>query len=90
LIIGLVAGQMLHFLPAGTPTAQRDDLVSMQAVERSSPRPGIVPASATSPMLSDDELMEEVERAIEARRAPSLRAIDGFTPTAGDLFAMGR
>jgi hypothetical protein len=89
LIIGLVAGQMLHFLPAGAATALRDDPVSMQAVERST-RPGIVPVSTTSPTLTDEELMEEVERAIEARRAPSLRAIDGFTPTAGDLLAMGR
>jgi hypothetical protein len=88
LIIGLVAGQMLHFLPAGT-SPLRGDAASMQAVERSS-RPAIVPASASFPMLSDDELMEEVERAIEARRAPSLRAIDAFTPTAGDLFALGR
>jgi hypothetical protein len=88
LIIGLVAGQMLHFLPANTPPL-RDDTISMQAVERSS-RPAIVPASASFPVLSDDELMEEVERAIEARRARSLRAIDAFTPTASDLVAMGR
>jgi hypothetical protein len=88
LIIGLVAGQMLHFVSAGT-TPLRDDGVSIQAVERSS-RPAIVPASAGFPVLSDDELMEEVERAIEAERAPSLRAIDAFTPTAADLFAMGR
>jgi anti-sigma factor RsiW len=87
LIIGLVAGQMLHFLPADKVLPRGDS--SMQAVERSS-RPAIVPASASYPMLSDDELMEEVERAIEARRAPSLRAIDAFTPTAGDLFALGR
>jgi hypothetical protein len=88
LIIGLVAGQMLHFFPAGTPPL-REDAVSMQAAERSA-RPAIVPASASLPVLSDDELMEEVERAIAARRAPSLRAIDAFTPTAADLFAMGR
>jgi anti-sigma factor RsiW len=88
LIIGLVAGQMLHFLPASTPPL-RDDAVSMQSIERSS-RPTMVPASASFPMLSDDELMEEVERAIEARRAGSLRAIDAFTPTAGELLAMGR
>jgi len=88
LIIGLVAGQMLHFLPASTPPL-RDEAVSIQAVERST-RPAIVPASASFPMLSDDELMEEVERAIEARRARSLRAIDAFTPTGGDLLAMGR
>ncbi len=88
LIIGLVAGQMLHFLPA-TAVPLRDDAVSMQAAERSS-RPAVVSASATFTSLSDDELMEEVERAIEARRAPSLRAIDAFTPTASDLFARGR
>jgi hypothetical protein len=88
LIIGLVAGQMLHFFPAGTPPL-REDAVSMQAAERSA-RPAIVPASASFAVLSDDELMEEVERAIAARRAPSLRAIDAFTPTAADLFAMGR
>ncbi|HUE85595.1 MAG TPA: hypothetical protein VMO26_05910 [Vicinamibacterales bacterium] len=88
LIIGLVAGQMLHFLPAGT-VPLRDDSTSMQAIGRSG-RPGIVQVSASFPVLSDDELMEEVERAIEARRAPSLRAIDGFTPTAADLLAVGR
>lgn len=87
LIIGLVAGQLLHFLPADT--VLRSDSASMQAVERSA-RPLIVPASAKFPTLSDDELMEEVERAIEARNAPSLRAIDAFTPTASDLFALGR
>jgi hypothetical protein len=88
LIIGLVAGQMIHFLPSGS-LPLRSDSVSMQAVERST-RPAIVPTSASFPLLSDDELMEEVERAIEVHRAPSLRAIDAFTPTAGDLFAMGR
>ena len=88
LIIGLVAGQMLHFLPAGAVPV-RDEGVYMQSVERSN-RPAIVPASASFPVLSDDELMEEVERAIEARRCPSLRAIDAFTPTAADLLALGR
>ena len=87
LIIGLVAGQMLHFLPAGAVPV-RDDSAYIQSVDRSR-QPAIVPASATFHMLSDDELMEEVERAIEARRAPSLRAIDAFTPTA-DLVALGR
>lgn len=88
LIIGLVAGQMLHFFPAAA-IPLRDEAASMQAVERSR-RPVAIPASATYTSLSDDELMEEVERAIEARRAPSLRAIDAFTPTASDLFARGR
>lgn len=85
LIIGLVAGQMLHFVPA-RPMAVQDQGFSMQAVERQTS--GIIPASAMMPMLSDDELMEEVEAAM-ARRAHSLRALDALTPTA-DLLAMGR
>lgn len=88
LIIGLVAGQVLHFLPAGA-APRGDASVAAQAPDRSG-RPGIIPASASFPALSDDELMEEVERAIEARRAPSLHAIDAFTPTASDLFGLRR
>jgi hypothetical protein len=50
----------------------------------------IVPASASLPALSDDELMEEVEAAVQLRRVQSLRAIDALTPTAADLLALGR
>jgi hypothetical protein len=49
-----------------------------------------VPASASLPPLSDDELMEEVEAAVQLRRAQSLRAIDALTPTAADVLALGR
>jgi hypothetical protein len=87
LIIGLVAGQMLHFVPGGLPV--RDEAPSMQAVERGS-GPGIVPVSATTPILSDDELMEEVEAAIESRRVRGLRVIDALTPTPADMLALGR
>jgi hypothetical protein len=88
LIIGLVAGQLLHFVPSA-PLPLRDDGTTMQSVDRSNAR-HIVPASASLPLLSDDELMEEVEAAIQLRRAQSLRAIDALTPTASDLLAMGR
>jgi hypothetical protein len=87
LIIGLVAGQMLHFLPSNSRPL-RDDGVSMQAVDRPTGG-GIIPASATMPVLTDDELMEEVEAAVQLRRANSLRAIDALTPTA-ELLALGR
>jgi hypothetical protein len=92
LIIGLVAGQMIHFMPSNSlpvRDALRDDAVSIQALDRPS-GPGIIPASATMPLLSDDELMEEVEAAVQVRRAQSLRAIDALTPTAADLLALGR
>jgi hypothetical protein len=86
LIIGLVAGQLLHFVPSA-PLPLRDDVAPMQSADRSA-SPGII--SVSSPSLSDDELMEEVEAAVQLRRAQSLRAIDALTPTAADLLALGR
>lgn len=88
LIIGLVAGQMLHFVPS-TSRASRDDGFSIQAKDRIN-SPGLVPAAVAIPALSDDELMEEVETAVQIRRVNSLRAIDALTPTASDLLALGR
>jgi hypothetical protein len=87
LIIGLVAGQMLHFVPSRGTAAVRDPAVSMQAADRPS-GPMIVPASASLPVLSDDDLMEEVEASIQMRRAQSLRALDALTPTAADMLAV--
>jgi hypothetical protein len=88
LIIGLVAGQLLHFVPSA-PRPARDDGGALQIVERPD-SPLLVPVSASVPMLSDDELMEEVEAAVQLRRVNSLRAIDALTPTAADLLALGR
>jgi hypothetical protein len=90
LIIGLVAGQMLHFVPSA-PLPLRDDGVSMQTADRQV-APTIVPASATLPALSDDELMEEVEAAVavQLRRVRGLRVIDALTPTPTDILASGR
>lgn len=86
LIIGLVAGQMLHFVPGA---ALRDSAPARQAAD-SSNSPIILPASASQPLLSDDELMEEVEAAIQLRRVRGLRAIDALTPTPADILALGR
>jgi hypothetical protein len=61
----------------------------MQAADRPG-SPKVIPASASLPLLTDDELMEEVEAAVQLRRAQSLRAIDALTPTAADLLALGR
>jgi hypothetical protein len=88
LIIGLVTGQLIHFVP-GTHLPLRDEVPSAQVTERA--RPAIVPASASAtPVLSDDELMAEVETAIESRRVRGLRVIDALTPTTADLLASGR
>jgi anti-sigma factor RsiW len=88
LIIGLVAGQLLHFMPS-TALGSRDELAGMSGMRRFA-APVMLPASTPLPVLTEDELMEEVEAAVAVRRAPSLRAIDGLTPTAADLIALGR
>lgn len=87
LIIGLVAGQLLHFVP--TAAMPPDDSPRMQASDRPGAAP-IVPVSASFKDLSDDELMEEVEAAIELRRVRGLRVIDALTPTPADILASGR
>jgi hypothetical protein len=74
----------------GAPAGPREEaMTSMQAP----PRQGgaaIIPASASMPSLSDDELLDEVESAVLLPRAQSLRALDAFTPRASDLLSMGR
>lgn len=82
LIIGLVAGQLLHFVPWGGP-ARRDATLTLQAPSRPAGS-GITPVAATS-ALSDEQFLDEIEAAVQLRRAHSLRALDALTPTAGDL-----
>jgi hypothetical protein len=86
LIIGLVAGQLLHFVPSMRVTPR--DEVSMQSVDR--PTPMVIPASNSYRVLSDEELLEEVEAALQIRRAHALQAIDALTPTAAEMLAQGR
>jgi hypothetical protein len=78
LIIGLVSGQFLHFVPAdGAGDRAATSSPAVAAV--------IVPASAVTPLLSDDELLDEIEAAVQLRRAQSLRALDALTPTAAEF-----
>lgn len=87
LIIGLLSGQFLHLLPFDT--AGDRDVATAQAAPRTSSA-GIVPASATTPLLSDDELLDEIEAAVQLRRAQSLRALDALTPTAAEFREFSR
>jgi hypothetical protein len=87
LIIGLVAGQVLHFVPwdtrlhrPATPQAQ-----AAAAPSRGSAGPTIVQASASMVAATDEELLDEIDEAMQLRRAVSLRALDAFTPRVGDL-----
>lgn len=84
LIIGLFAGQLLHFVPWESQLHRQT--AQLQA---SAPRPQngavIVQSAAAVVSLSDDELLDEIDEAMELRRAPNLRALDAFTPRVGDL-----
>ncbi|MEW6319849.1 MAG: hypothetical protein AB1635_02045 [Acidobacteriota bacterium] len=75
LIIGLVVGQTLHFLPGDVVTRRRAP--APEPVERTI-APAIVHTAATRP-LTDDELLRAIDEAIELR-AGELRALDELTP----------
>ena len=88
LILGLVAGQLLRFVP-WEGTGRRDAGLSVQS---SRPTSGVVPASTTASTMSDEQFLDEIEAALQLPRAHSLRALDALTPTAGDLqdFPLGQ
>lgn len=82
LIIGLVAGQLLRFVPW---EGSRRDAAGL-TVQVSRPNTGVVSAAATNAStMTDEQFLDEIESALQARRAHSLRALDALTPTAGDL-----
>jgi hypothetical protein len=85
LLIGLVAGQLIHFVPWDT-RLHRNSSPQLQAVSSPSRGPGgpvFVQASSLA-TVSDDELLDEIDEAMELRRAETLRALDAFTPRVGD------
>jgi hypothetical protein len=82
LIIGLVAGQLLHFVPWESQLHRPGGQLQVSAPR---PQAGIIVQSAAVVSLSDDELLDEIDEAMELRRAPNLRALDAFTPRVGDL-----
>ena len=82
LIIGLVAGQLLHFVPWES-AARRDAALTVQSPLRQTGA-GLIPVSAAGPSMSDDQFLDEIEAALQLRRAHSLRALDALTPSAGD------
>lgn len=83
LLIGLVAGQLIHLMPWETRLTPTGTVVVQTSASRST-APGIIQTSAAG-LLSDDELLGEIDDAVQLRRAASLRALDAFTPRVGDL-----
>jgi hypothetical protein len=86
LIIGLVAGQLLNVVPwrRGPEFAA----AVQPGVRQSSP--AALPATVNASALSDDELLDAIEAAVQLRRATSLRALDAITPIASDLADLSR
>jgi hypothetical protein len=85
LLIGLVAGQVIHFVPWDTRLhrPQASQLQAPAPPARGTAGPVVVHASSGG-TGSDDELLIEIEEAMEYRRAASLRALDAFTPRVGE------
>jgi hypothetical protein len=84
LLIGLVAGQLIHFVPWDTRLhrAQATQAQAVSTPARSGPV--IVQANSAMVLATDDELLGEIDEAMELRRAASLRALDAFTPRVGE------
>jgi hypothetical protein len=84
LIIGLVAGQVIHFVPWDTGLDRSTRQQPALAAPRGAAGAIIVQASSTL-SATDDDLLDEIDQAMELRRAASLRALDAYTPQVGDL-----
>src|SRR5919106_942717 len=83
LIIGLVAGQLLHFVPWESQLHRQSG--PLQTAQRPASGSVMVQSASAIVSLTDDPLLEEIDEAMELRRAPNLRALDAFTPRVGDL-----
>lgn len=81
LIIGLVAGQLIHLMP--WDAARREGTLTVQAPAR--PAPLAVMGSGSGVSVADEQFLDEVEAAVQLRRAHSLRALDALTPSAGEF-----
>jgi hypothetical protein len=82
LLIGIFAGQLLH-LVADNRGGQVAAPLAQQASARTG-GPAVVPASAAL-AISDDDLLGEIDVAVQRRRAPELLALDALTPTASEI-----
>lgn len=82
LLIGLLAGQLIHFVPDVRP-ARGGSSLQAPGASRDTNGPIIVQASTT--LGPDEALLDEIDDAMELRRAATLRAIDALTPHVGEL-----
>jgi hypothetical protein len=82
LLIGIVTGRVLHIIPGDRALHVQADAARVAARP---PGPSIVQASISMP-TSDDELLDEIDRAVRERQhARELRALDALTPTLNEI-----
>ncbi len=72
LIIGILGGELMHLLPQ--PTRRLSPMATSIAPSAPS-RPAIVPAS----VLLDDDLLDQIDSAVQLRSAAELRVLDELT-----------
>jgi hypothetical protein len=75
LIIGVLAGQLVHFLPQ-QPRRVSPMAISTPIAQTVPAGPKIVPVSTAV----DDQFLEEIDLAMQVRSAAELRVLDEFTP----------
>jgi hypothetical protein len=76
LLLGVVSGQFVHFVPRGTtrPVATAAPAIGISSP---SPAPAFAPLLVSAP---DDELLGEVEVAVRFHSATELQVLDELTP----------
>jgi hypothetical protein len=73
LIIGLLGGELMHLLPQ--PTRRLSPMAT--SIAPSAPaRPAIITASVGG----DDDLLDQIDHAVQLRSAAALRVLDELTP----------
>jgi anti-sigma factor RsiW len=77
LVIGLLAGRLVHHLPASQPPA------AGVVVSKEADTP--VELRAVSATLSDDELLSQIELAVDSTGPAALRPLDQLTPRAWEV-----
>ena len=82
-IIGLTTGQLLHVGPEETEAYGVSAV--LERVGRVRPANDVVRFVNAEAPLTDEELLNEIDAAIQLRRAAELRALDALTPTLAEI-----
>jgi hypothetical protein len=80
LIIGILAGQIVHIIPADR--TRRASETSQQASARVG---SAVVNTSASMTLSDEDLLGEIDVAVQGRHPAELQALDALTPIASEI-----